>query len=223
MQLTLARSSTGRHLLMNDFEGLSKPERQLLNTVNGSRTRKELLAIIGQDADALVNQMITQGLLIEYPLLPLLLIPDPASNQWAHTQGGLFQDDPATQLAMRLEILTTQHGMPAEVSTKISTVLTVSKFRGKRSIVATKMYTLDMLKLVLSSTGETYISAIQNSVNANEMMAHVMSAMQYFQTHSSPNYAVKVMCHLQEVVPVEYLEQIDLMIFNALIAEEKQS
>ena len=50
-----------------------------------------------------------------------------------------------------------------------------------------------------------------------------MPAIQYFQTYSSPNYADKVMCRLQEVVPVEYLEHIELMIFNALIAEEKQN
>ena len=223
LQLALTKSPTGRHLLMNDCEGLSTPERQLLNTVNGSRTRKQLLAIIGQDADVLVNQMITEGLLIEYPLLPSELIPDPASSQWADTQGVLPQDDPAAQPAVRLEILTKQHGMRAAVTTKISTVLkNVSEFRGRRSIVATKMYTIDMLKLVLSTTSATHISAIQCSANANEMMVHVMSAMQYLQTYSSPNYVAKVMCHLQEVVPVEYVEQIKLMIFNALMAEEKQ-
>lgn len=58
-----------------------------------------------------------------------------------------------------------------------------------------------------------------------------MPALQYFQNYSLPNYpitqlpnyAVKVMCHLQDVMPVEYWEQIELMIFNALIAEEKQN
>ena len=221
LQLTLARSPTGRHLLLNGFVGLTPPERQLLNTVNGSRTRKDLLSIIGQDADDLVNQMITQGLLLEYPVLPCLLIPDPSSVQWAHTQDELPRDLPSAQLAMRLEILARQEGVSASVTTKISTVVKVSKLRGKRSLVATKMYTIDMLKLMLSPTSSAYISAIQSSTDPTEMMQYVLSAMQYFQARSAPSYAAKVMCHLHEVIPVEYLEQLDLMIFDVLMSEEQ--
>jgi hypothetical protein len=213
--MSLAKSPLGRHLLLNGLVGLTDVERQLLTGVNGSRTRQELFAITGVDSEALVDRMITHGLLVEFPTLPPLLWPDPSSVQWAATQDVVAQDSSRPELATRLEAPANTPGLPVALTAK------VSKARGKRSVVATKMYTVNMLNLVRSPDSAAHLSAVQGSVDEDEMMLHVLSAMQYFISKATPSYAAKVMSHLQEVVPVEYLEQLDQLIFQTLMADAK--
>lgn len=109
----------------------------------------------------------------------------------------------------------------APAPTPAGSTAAVSKARGRRSIVSTKMYMLDMLRLVRHPQSAHYQEAVQQAGTEQDLMAHVFNGLHFIAGHATPSYVAKIMTRLQEVVPVEYVDELDRMIFQALMDEQE--
>ena len=78
----------------------------------------------------------------------------------------------------------------------------------RRSIVAAKMYILDMLQLVRSMEASALAVDIQTSADENELVGHLLRGARHFAEATTPTYAAKVQERLSEVLPEEHLPRL---------------
>ena len=78
----------------------------------------------------------------------------------------------------------------------------------RRSIVAAKMYILDMLQLVRSMEASALAVDIQTSADENELVGHLLRGARHFAEATNPTYAAKVQERLSEVLPEEHLPRL---------------
>jgi hypothetical protein len=89
----------------------------------------------------------------------------------------------------------------------------------RRSIVAAKMYALDMLRLQRGSDAAAIAAAIHACRNQDELAAHVLQALRHFHAVTSLSYSRRVADQLAEVMPEQYLAELDVF-RDALFAND---
>ena len=84
----------------------------------------------------------------------------------------------------------------------------------RRSLAATKMYTMDMLQLLRDMDASGMAVSLHTSDSETEFMANVLLAVRLISLKSGPSFALRVLTKLQEIVPQAYVASVE-----ALIAE----
>jgi hypothetical protein len=75
----------------------------------------------------------------------------------------------------------------------------------RRSLVATKIYCVDMLQLIRAPGAAEVMRSIQSSDSEAELMRNVKRCVVYLQENAAQSYASKVEARLAEIVPQQYL------------------
>ncbi len=82
----------------------------------------------------------------------------------------------------------------------------------RRSLAATKMYTMDMLQLLRDMDASGMAVSLHTSDSEAEFMANVFLAVRLISVKSGPSFALRVLAKLQEIVPQAYLAGVETLI-----------
>ncbi|MFZ4289738.1 hypothetical protein [Variovorax sp. HJSM1_2] len=159
--MPLVKTEPGREALQRRDRSLSPRERQILVITDGSRTRSQLLDLLGLTAAAPVDRLLQLGYLQSQEKAPAVHMASPDSAPQA-----------------------------------------------RRSLVATKVYCVDMLQLIREPQAAAVVRALQSSLSETELIHNVWQCLRYLQQNTTPSYAAKVGARLAEIVPPQHLEQL---------------
>ena len=81
----------------------------------------------------------------------------------------------------------------------------------RRSIVAAKMYLIDMLQLQRSPTAAELRLAIQSTSDPHEILERLLVALEYLLSVATPSYGARVFMRVEEVLPEELLPRLERM------------
>ena len=87
-------------------------------------------------------------------------------------------------------------------------VTTAAASNTRRSIVAAKMYLIDMLQLQRSPTAVELRLAIQSTSEPGALLDRLIDALTYLVSTSQPSYGERVLARFAEVVPEEALPRL---------------
>ncbi len=79
----------------------------------------------------------------------------------------------------------------------------------RRSLAATKMYTMDMLQLLRDMEASGMAVSLHTSESEAAFMANVFLAVRLISVKSGPSFALRVLAKLQEIVPQPYVAGVD--------------
>ena len=161
--------------------GLSLRERRALILADGRRRLDELLALLGSDALPLLQRLRGAGLLEEAPPAPAATPSVPAA--------AAPPPSPAVQ------------ALPAPPP-----VATPSSRTGqRRSLVAAKLYVVDMLQLQRHPDAVELKARIQFAADQDALLAALLEAVPLLRRLTNPRYGERVAARLQEVLPEDLL------------------
>jgi len=79
----------------------------------------------------------------------------------------------------------------------------------RRSIVAAKMYLIDMLQLQRSPTAAELRLAIQSTSDPHEIVERLLFALEYLLSVATPSYGARVFMRVEEVLPEDLLPRLE--------------
>ena len=79
----------------------------------------------------------------------------------------------------------------------------------RRSIVAAKMYLIDMLQLQRSPTAAEMRLAIQSTSDPHEIVERLLGALEHLLSVATPSYGARVFMRVEEVLPEEWLPRLE--------------
>ena len=79
----------------------------------------------------------------------------------------------------------------------------------RRSIVAAKMYLIDMLQLQRSPTAAELRLAIQSTSDPHEIVERLLVALEYMLSVATPSYGARVFMRVEEVLPEDLLPRLE--------------
>ena len=79
----------------------------------------------------------------------------------------------------------------------------------RRSIVAAKMYLIDMLQLQRSPTAAEMRLAIQSTSDPHEIVERLLVALEHLLSVATPSYGARVFMRVEEVLPEELLPRLE--------------
>ena len=170
--------------------GLSLRERRALILADGRRRLDELLALLGSDALPLLQRLRGAGLLEEAtqaaPAAPPVQAAPPAArppSPAAHTPAATAAHAPA--------------GTPATTAPP--------RAGQRRSLVAAKLYVVDMLQLQRHPDAVELKARIQFAADQDALLAALLEAVPLLRRLTNPRYGERVAARLQEVLPEDLL------------------
>lgn len=158
--MPLVKTESGREVLLKRDRTLNPRERQILVIVDGSRSRSQLVDLMGQATDSQIDRLLQMGFL---------------------------------------------KNLEAESSAASQIDIAAAPQQARRSLVATKVYCIDMLQLIREPGAGTVMRALQTSASEDELMDNVLLCLRYMQEKTASSYASKVAARLAEIVPVHHL------------------
>ena len=96
--------------------------------------------------------------------------------------------------------------LPDPVPTPMSPRVATST---RRSIVAAKMYLIDMLQLQRSPTAAELRLAIQSTSDPHEIVERLLFALEYLLSVATPSYGARVFMRVGEVLPEDLLPRLE--------------
>ena len=88
-------------------------------------------------------------------------------------------------------------------------VTTAAASNTRRSIVAAKMYLIDMLQLQRSPAAAELRLAIQSTSDAHEIAERLIVALDYLLSATTPSYGARVFMRVEEVLPEDLLPRLE--------------
>jgi hypothetical protein len=93
----------------------------------------------------------------------------------------------------------------------------------RRSLVAAKMYMINMLELQRHEEALSHRLWLQASRDADEVVAHLLSAMHFLQSHTNASMGKRIREQLGDVLPEEYLPALHTSLSMSRIHARLQS
>lgn len=169
-----AKTDKARDALATRSGGLGAQERHLLILSNGQRSAGELLALLGDSA---------QG-----PLQRLL-------------QDGFLRDAAATAGPYTGTVAGALGGDGADVAARNSAPALAAAPR--RSLVAAKLYMLDMLQLQRSADAAQLAALLQGSREPDDITVQLAAALGHLRQATPLSYSARIATRLAEIAPLE--------------------
>jgi hypothetical protein len=187
------KTDQARQALQSHAGPLSMRERRALILCDGRRDLKELTALLGADAPALVMHLYEAGYLDNTVVEPVAKAP---ASLTARTSAAapIPVDAPAPTPA------------PATQTQATGT---------RRSLVAAKLYLIGMLELQRDESAVTQRKQLQACQDPDAIVAHLLAGVHCLQRIASSSLAQRVRERLSEVLPESYLpalERLDLAV-----------
>jgi hypothetical protein len=180
---------------------LSMRERRALILCDGQRDLRELTALLGADAPALVMHLYEAGYLGNTVVEPVAKVPTPLpARAPAAAPIPVAAPAPVPTLA------------PAPQTQAIGT---------RRSLVAAKLYLIGMLELQRDESAIAQRKQLQACQDPDAIVAHLLAGVHCLQRIASTSLAQRVRERLAEVLPESYLpalERLDLIVAQSSAA-----
>jgi hypothetical protein len=185
------KTDQARLALQSHAGPLSMRERRALILCDGQRDLKELTALLGVDAPALVMNLYEAGYLGNTVVEPVARAPAPL---------------PARAPA----------AAPIPVATPAPAPTPQTQATGtRRSLVAAKLYLIGMLELQRDESAAAQRKQLQACQDPDAIVAHLLAGVHCLQRIASTSLAQRVRERLAEVLPESYLpalERLDLIV-----------
>lgn len=205
--------------------GLSLVERRILILTDGKRTLNEVMSLLGADILPAIDRLLREGYISDTARVAPVATPAPvpAANGVTGAFTGLLR---ATTEAMqaRTEQIRAGNG-PAQPATPAAAALsptpapaagsaTIASSSGgqRRSLVAAKMYIVDMLQLQRHPDAVELKARIQFTSGQAELLAAVLDGMRVLLQLTNESYGQRIVARLGEVLPEELLPELDAAI-----------
>jgi hypothetical protein len=191
------KTNKARLTLQSHTGPLSIRERRALILCDGRRDLKELSALLGVDAPALVMNLYEAGYLNNTVVEPVAKAPAPP---------------PARAPAVVPVAAPTQAPAPVPQAQSTGT---------RRSLVAAKLYLIGMLELQRDESAVAQRKQLQVCQDPEAIVAHLLAGVHCLQRIASTSLAQRVRERLAEVLPESYLaalERLDLVVAQSSAA-----
>lgn len=182
-----SKTDQARLALQSHAGPLSMRERRALILCDGQRDLKQLSALLGVDAPALVMHLYEAGYLGNVVVEPVARVPAPL---------------PARALAAAP--IPAAAAAPAPASTP-QTQATGTR----RSLVAAKLYLIGMLELQRDESAVAQRKQLQACQDPDAIVAHLLASVHCLQRIASTSLAQRVRERLAEVLPETYLPALE--------------
>lgn len=179
------KTDQARLALQSHAGPLSMRERRALILCDGQRDLKQLSALLGVDAPALVMHLYEAGYLGNVVVEPVARVPAPL---------------PARALAAA--------PIPAAAPAPASTPQTQATGT-RRSLVAAKLYLIGMLELQRDESAVAQRKQLQACQDPDAIVAHLLASVHCLQRIASTSLAQRVRERLAEVLPETYLPALE--------------
>lgn len=180
-----SKTDQARLALQSHAGPLSMRERRALILCDGQRDLKQLSALLGVDAPALVMHLYEAGYLGNVVVEPVARVPAPL---------------PARALAAA--------PIPAAAPAPASTPQTQATGT-RRSLVAAKLYLIGMLELQRDESAVAQRKQLQACQDPDAIVAHLLASVHCLQRIASTSLAQRVRERLAEVLPETYLPALE--------------
>lgn len=181
------KTDQARLALQSHAGPLSMRERRALILCDGQRDLKELTALLGVDAPALVMHLCEAGYLNNAVVEPAAKVPVPLRAR-ASAVAPIPVAAPAPAPA------------PAPQTQATGT---------RRSLVAAKLYLIDMLELQRDESAVAHRKQLQACQDPDAIVAHLLTGVHCLQRIASNSLAQCVRERLAEVLPESYLSALE--------------
>ena len=179
------KTDQARLALQSHAGPLSMRERRALILCDGQRDLKQLSALLGVDAPALVMHLYEAGYLGNVVVEPVARVPAPL---------------PASALAAA--------PIPAAAPAPASTPQTQATGT-RRSLVAAKLYLIGMLELQRDESAVAQRKQLQACQDPDAIVAHLLASVHCLQRIASTSLAQRIRERLAEVLPETYLPALE--------------
>lgn len=181
------KTDQARLALQSHAGPLSMRERRALILCDGRRDLKELTALLGMDAPALVMHLYEAGYLNNAVVEPVARVPAPLPTR-------------ALAVAPIPVVAPTPVPAPAPQTQATGT---------RRSLVAAKLYLIGMLELQRDESAVAQRKQLQSCQDPDAIVAHLLAGVHCLQRIASNSLAQRVRERLAEVLPESYLPALE--------------
>jgi hypothetical protein len=220
--------------------GLSLQERRILILTDGKRTLNEVMALLGADILPAIDRLLRDGYIRDAGKPAPAATTTPAANGVAGAFTGLLR---ATTEAVQARTEQIRAGNPpaavmpqaaavpaAEAATPAATAsakpASPASAGQRRSLVAAKMYVVDMLQLQRHPDAVELKARIQFTSGQSELLAAILDGMRVLLQLTSESYGQRIVARLGDVLPEVLLPELDAAVaaFRApIVAPERGS
>lgn len=195
--------------------GLSLAERRILIVTDGKRTLNEVMALLGPDILPAVDRLLEDG---------YIRVADAGDNPLAAPASGVAGAFTgllrATTEALQARTEQIRAGNPRPTSAQAAsapppppppqaTTSTAAARGQRRSLVAAKMYMIDMLSLQRDPDAVEGKARIQFCGNDDELVEAVLDGLQLLLRLTNDSYGQRVLARLGEVLPEPLLPRLE--------------
>ena len=200
--------------------GLGMLERRVLILTDGKRTLNEVMALLGADVLPVIDRLLREGYISDASKPPS---PTQASSGMAGALTGLLRATTEAVQARTEAVRANNARPPAQPSDAtrwraeaappaMQTKLPVpARTAGgqRRSLVAAKMYMVDMLQLQRHPDAVELKTRIQCCTDQEALLGLLLQGASTLQVLTSESFGQRIVARLREVLPEECLPMID--------------
>ena len=201
--------------------GLSLQDRRILIMTDGKRSLNEVMALLGADILPSIDRLIRAGYIDDGRTPTPVVTPQTMSTQGlGGALGGLIRAATESVQARTEQIRASATPLsPQPAAAAQSSAATPAQpaspppaaVRGgqRRSLVAAKMYIVDMLQLQRHPDAVELKARIQFSSGETALLDTILDGMRLLQQLTNESYGQRIVARLAEVLPEELLPQLE--------------
>lgn len=200
--------------------GLSLQDRRILIMTDGKRSLNEVMALLGADILPAIDRLIRAGYIDDGRAPAPVATPQAAPAQGiGGALGGLIRAATESVQARTEQIRASATPMPAQPAAAQATAATpappaaapagATRSGQRRSLVAAKMYMIDMLQLQRHPDAVELKARIQFASGEAPLLEAILDGMRVLLQLTNESYGQRIVARLGEVLPEELLPQLD--------------
>ena len=190
--------------------GLSLQERRILIMTDGKRSLNEVMALLGADILPTIDRLIRAGYIDDGRSRPSPAAAPAAvpAQGLGNALGGLIRAATESVQARTEQIRASAVPAPS-IPTPAQTAPVAAHSRQRRSLVAAKMYLIDMLQLQRHPDAVERKARIQFASGEAPLLEAILDGMRVLLQLTNESYGQRIVARLGEVLPEDFLPQLD--------------
>ncbi len=215
--------------------GLSLLERRVLILTDGKRTLNDVMGLLGSDILPAIDRLIRDGYIDDGRTPTPVAAPQAAAAQGLGSAlGGLIRATTESVQARTEQIRANATPMPAQLAVspeptpaqRVVAQPATARSGQRRSLVAAKMYLVDMLQLQRHPDAVELKARIQFAGGEAPLLEAILDGMRVLLQLTNESYGQRIVARLGEVLPEDLLPQLDAAVAawrTPIIAPERTS
>ena len=194
--------------------GLSLQERRILIMTDGKRSLNEVMALLGADILPTIDRLIRAGYIDDGRSRPSPAAAPAAvpAQGLGNALGGLIRAATESVQARTAQIRASAApapSVPAPAQTAPAPSPVAARSSQRRSLVAAKMYLIDMLQLQRHPDAVERKARIQFASGEAPLLEAILDGMRVLLQLTNESYGQRIVARLGEVLPEDFLPQLD--------------